>query len=156
MTGVQTCALPISYQYTSNGTETVDTVYVYAKSYTTADTLLVGLYTTTDTIPNSRVWMDTVYIDATGWYAIACNVSLTNGSTYTLAIAAVANGAPRVYIDTLTMSESIDITGAMPTTWTSNNFYYYIWGIYATYTTSGTSTTSKIIRYRNVRLKGVK
>ena len=143
-----------SYQYTANGTETIDTIYVYSKTYNTDDTLLLGIYTVTDTTPNTRVWYDTVIINAIQWYSIPVGLSLTNGVTYTLAI---ANGgdiagadAPRVYYDTTISSGDAYIwqDSTMPVNWTGATTNNKIWSIYVAYSTGGAQpATGQVIKF---------
>ena len=155
MTGVQTCALPIS----------IDSLVIYGKSYNTLpDTLEIAIYTIslTDSLPRNLVYQDTILINSSSgaWEQLDVNIPLMADSTYTIALLSSDGGyADRIFYDVADSGMIRDLVtrGSFDTFWSTGTISYsnYRYSVYAVYSKSGTPA-SKIIRYRNVRLKGVK
>gem|GEM_PF-1203062 len=145
-------------EHTAGSSETVDSIYIYGKSYNTDDSFNLALYTTsgTDSLPVTRTGaVDTIGVtegSTPQWYVAYAGVAMTSGTKYTLAVGNNYN-LPRIYYDSYSGGASREtISGIPPISWTHLSYMDYQLSLYAIYTSGNPPSSNLYPRRKKIIL----
>ncbi len=129
-------------QYTASSGDVVDSLYFYGKSNASGGDLIIGVYTTSGDVPNLRTGYSAWIVSPTSyqWIGSNVNISLTNGTEYTLAMNCQDENH-NTYADVLVDGYSYESSPILPTTWSEGGTLGYRISMYAVYTTAGGGVT---------------